>query len=66
MIIHKQGGKVAESTAPVSASTSVSVRGKAVESIMSAIQILSTVANDDTTARSAIADLGVVMLDLKK
>lgn len=66
MIIHKQGGKVAKSTAPVSASAYISVRGKAAESIMSAIQILSTVANDDTTARAAIADLGVVMLDLKK
>lgn len=66
MIIHKQGSKVATSTAPVSASASVSVRGKAAESIMSAIQILSTVAKDDTTARAAIADLGVVMLDLKK
>ena len=62
MIIHKQGSKVDKSTAPVSAS----VRGKAAESIMSAIQILSTVAKDDTTARAAIADLGVVMLDLKK
>lgn len=66
MIIHKQGGKVATSEAPVSASASVSVRGKAVQSIMSAIQILSTVANDDTAARAAIADLSVVMLDLKK
>ena len=66
MIIHKQGNKVATAKAPVSASASVSVRGKAAESIMSAIQILSTVAKDDTTARAAIADLGVVMLDLKK
>ena len=66
MIIHKQGSKVATSAAPVSGSASVSVRGKAAESIMSAIQILSTVAKDDTTARAAIADLGVVMLDLKK
>lgn len=38
---------------------------QACESIMSAISILSSIAKQDEQAKSAIADLGVVLLDIR-